>query len=221
MSGSNGDRSGTIAGASVQRALPVGEGLGYRFTWQDGSFSSVSGAFQAQSRYGRVDAISYDFGDARQTSLGVSARAGLRRPRRPPDAHHRRCLCIDQSAGPVECEDVLDGQYVGADESGEALPARTSFLITRTSSGSPARMCRSIRSSNRSIRSCRRACAAERRSASRPHVPAASSGAFDACFPQGRRRRCRVTSFSKMVRVLRWGATASCFRESAAGSPPR
>jgi outer membrane usher protein len=122
VSGSNGDRSGTIAGASVQRALPVGEGLGYRLAWQDGSFSSVSGAFQAQSRYGRVDAISYDFGDARQASLGVSGALAFVGHAVHPTRTIDDAFALIRVPGQSNVKTYVDGQYVGRTNSrGELL----------------------------------------------------------------------------------------------------
>ena len=100
-------------GAGVQRSLPLGEGYGYRLQVQEGAVRTVSGAVQAQTRIGRVDATSDSFNGANHSSIGVSgavalAGGGVHLTRTIDDA-----FAIIKVPGQKNVRAYLDGQLVG------------------------------------------------------------------------------------------------------------
>jgi outer membrane usher protein len=107
-----GHRDPTIS-AGVQRSLPVGEGYGYRLQAQDGPIRTVSGALQAQTRVGRIDATSDSFDGTHQSSIGVSGAValgggGVHMTRTIDDA-----FAIVKVPGQKNVRTYVDGQLVG------------------------------------------------------------------------------------------------------------
>jgi outer membrane usher protein len=62
-------------GASVQRALPVGVGYGYRLQFQDGNARYMTAEMQAQGRFGRIEAANRTLDGRAQAS--ITAAGGL------------------------------------------------------------------------------------------------------------------------------------------------
>jgi outer membrane usher protein len=112
----NASRSGDrepIVSAGVQRSLPLSEGYGYRLQVQEGAVRAVSGAVQAQTRVGRIDATTDSFGDVHQSSIGVAgaiamAGGGVHFTRTIDDA-----FAVIQVPGQGKVRAYVDGQLVG------------------------------------------------------------------------------------------------------------
>ena len=107
-----GQREPTIS-AGVQRSLPLGEGYGYRLQVQDGAIRTVSGAVQAQTRVGRIDATSDSFDGSAHSSIGVSGALALA----GGSVHMTRTIddafAIIKVPGQKNVRTYVDGQLVG------------------------------------------------------------------------------------------------------------
>ena len=105
-------RDPTIS-AGVQRSLPLGEGYGYRLQVQDGANRTVSGAVQAQTRVGRIDATSDSFAGSAHSSIGVSGAVALA----GGSVHMTRTIddafAIIKVPGQKNVRTYVDGQLVG------------------------------------------------------------------------------------------------------------